>query len=147
MPQTCCCPLNRKCPTNPFVDSTLPARTPAVCRPRSVGVVRHSLVLEQQQVRGTVPRITTGATNLPMSMGTVLCDLCTDTFIYPNAPGLAFSIPSPDDCTLAGVPLYAQVASVAGDNVHLTNGLDIACSGAADLLLFLQQEVPDETSR
>ena len=69
--------------------------------------------------------VTTGVTNLPTSMGTILCDLGTDTFLFPNAPGQPFSIPIPDDCTLAGVPLYAQVASVAGDNVQLTNGLDI----------------------
>lgn len=69
--------------------------------------------------------VTTGATNLPTPMGTVLCDLGSDTFIFPNAPGQAFSIPIPDDCTLAGVPLYTQVASVAGANVQLTNGLDI----------------------
>ena len=69
--------------------------------------------------------ITTGATNLPSPMGTILCDLGSKTFSFSKAPGQPFTIPIPAICGITGIQLFAQVASVAGSNIKLTNGLDI----------------------
>lgn len=69
--------------------------------------------------------VTTAATNVASPMGTILCDLGSTTFLFSTAPGQAFSIPIPALCSIAGAPLYAQVASIAGGDIQLTNGLDV----------------------
>ncbi|MFT4709347.1 MAG: endonuclease/exonuclease/phosphatase family metal-dependent hydrolase [Planctomycetota bacterium] len=69
--------------------------------------------------------ITTGAANLPSPLGTILCDLSSTTFSFSKSPSQAFAIPIPAICSLTGLYLYTQVASIAGSDVKLTNGLDI----------------------
>ena len=69
--------------------------------------------------------VTTGAANVPSPMGTILCDPASATFAFAAAPGQAFSIPIPALCNIAGLPLYAQVASIAGSDIALSNGLDV----------------------
>lgn len=69
--------------------------------------------------------VTTGSTNVASPMGTILCDLGSTTFFFSKAPAQAFAIPIPALCSIAGAPLYAQVASIAGGDIQLTNGLDV----------------------
>mgnify|MGYP000881989491 CR=1 FL=1 len=69
--------------------------------------------------------ITTGVTNLPSALGTILCDLGTTTFSFSKPPGQPFAIPIPAICSIVGIPLFAQVAAIAGNDIKLSNGLDI----------------------
>ncbi|MHC4261541.1 MAG: endonuclease/exonuclease/phosphatase family protein [Planctomycetota bacterium] len=69
--------------------------------------------------------IATGVTNLPSAMGTILCDLGSANVVLSKAPGDTFAIPIPETCSIAGAPLFAQVASFGMDSVELSNGLDI----------------------
>jgi len=65
---------------------------------------------------------------LPLSFGTLLCDISSPTMTFINAPGTAYSLPIPMDPTLIGLPLCLQGASV-GASIELTNALDIVIGG------------------
>lgn len=63
---------------------------------------------------------------LPSSMGTILCDIGTGPlFTFVKPAGVPFALAIPADCSLVGVQLCTQAASVSGAAIALTNALDI----------------------
>jgi hypothetical protein len=70
--------------------------------------------------------ITTVPAELPLAMGTLLVDLTAPPIVVSTPPGAPFSIPIPDDCTLSGIELCSQAASIDSQLcIRLTNALDI----------------------
>ncbi len=57
--------------------------------------------------------------------GTLLCNYEQGIARFNSAPGVPFSIPVPNDCTLVGVELCTQGVSFVGGLFQLTNALDI----------------------
>jgi hypothetical protein len=71
--------------------------------------------------------VVSGATtNVPIGgPGTLLCNL-PFIALYSVAPGASFAVPIPNDCSLSGVVLCAQGASIdAAGGLSLANALDI----------------------
>ena len=70
--------------------------------------------------------VTASPTQVPLgSLGTLLCDLSSTLVQLTGPPGIPFSVPIPASCSLAGVSLCAQGASVDLAEVMLTNALDL----------------------
>lgn len=62
--------------------------------------------------------------NLPFAnWGTILCDQLAGTLANPA--GVPFAIPIPNNCSLMGLSLCAQILATDGPTLALTNALDI----------------------
>ena len=77
--------------------------------------------------------ITPGAANVSTPFGTLLCDLSFPPAILTTAPGPAFAVPIPGDCSLAGLTLTAQGGATDGTSFLFGNALDITL-GSRDTL-------------
>ncbi|MEM7310961.1 MAG: VCBS repeat-containing protein [Planctomycetota bacterium] len=70
--------------------------------------------------------LSTAAVNVPTPFGTLLCAPGPAGLTFTAPPGQPFSLAIPDDCTLVGVALCAQAASLdSGPTITLTNALDL----------------------
>ena len=63
--------------------------------------------------------------NVPLQIGTLLCSVSPTSKVFISAPGVAFSIPVPFDCSFLGMEICTQGAAIAADSIQLTNALDI----------------------
>ncbi len=63
--------------------------------------------------------------NIPLTIGTLLCQVPAPAQIFIGPPGVAFSIAIPFDCSLVGLAACSQGGSFGTGMIQLTNALDI----------------------
>jgi len=63
--------------------------------------------------------------NVPLAIGTLLCDLTGPLVVLSTSPGAPFALPVPTGCALAGATLCAQGGSVEPGGIVLANALDL----------------------
>ncbi|MEX1025403.1 MAG: hypothetical protein WD226_10030 [Planctomycetota bacterium] len=66
------------------------------------------------------------AINVPLALGTLLCNVPSSDFLFFGAPGAPFAVSIPSTCSLVGRPVCTQGGSLGGSlGIQLTNALDL----------------------